>query len=90
MTGCVSDLSEGRKQVSDAVIGGAALSKFQAMMEAQGVAEDTARVLCSTHSNYHSVLRKSDHETELETPGEGKKEKTQTSASRLRGDGHVW
>ncbi|KAI4788718.1 hypothetical protein KUCAC02_035682 [Chaenocephalus aceratus] len=38
MTGSVSDLSEGRRKISDAVIGGAALSKFQAMMEAQGSA----------------------------------------------------
>ncbi|KAK5896257.1 hypothetical protein CgunFtcFv8_009877 [Champsocephalus gunnari] len=44
MTGSVSDLSEGRRKISDAVIGGAALSKFQAMMEAQGVANETARV----------------------------------------------
>ncbi|KAF3859709.1 hypothetical protein F7725_022108 [Dissostichus mawsoni] len=55
MTGSVSDLSEGRRKISDAVIGGAALSKFQAMMEAQGVANETARSLCSAHSDYYSV-----------------------------------
>nr|XP_046235559.1 thymidine phosphorylase [Scatophagus argus] len=71
MTGLVSDLSEGRRQISDAVIGGAALSKFQAMMEAQGVASETARSLCSAHTDYYSILRKAKHQIQLETPAEG-------------------
>ena len=71
MTGSVSDLSEGRRKISDAVIGGAALSKFQAMMEAQGVANDTARSLCSAHSDYYSVLRKAEHQMELKMPTDG-------------------
>ncbi|KAI4788822.1 hypothetical protein KUCAC02_035609 [Chaenocephalus aceratus] len=71
MTGSVSDLSEGRRKISDAVIGGAALSKFQAMMEAQGVANETARSLCSAHSDYYSVLRKAEHQMELKTPTDG-------------------
>lgn len=71
MTGKVSDLSEGRKQISDAVIGGAALSKFQAMMEAQGVANETARSLCSAHADYYRILRKSEHQMELKTPADG-------------------
>ncbi|XP_070785250.1 thymidine phosphorylase [Enoplosus armatus] len=71
MTGLVSDLSEGRKQLSDAVIGGAALSKFQAMMEAQGVANEVARSLCSAHTDYYSILRKSEHLIELKAPADG-------------------
>ncbi|KAK9525975.1 hypothetical protein VZT92_016639 [Zoarces viviparus] len=71
MTGSVSDLSEGRRRISGAVIGGAALSKFQAMMEAQGVANETARSLCSAHTDYYSVLRKSEHQMELKTPADG-------------------
>ncbi|XP_035534154.1 thymidine phosphorylase [Morone saxatilis] len=71
MTGSVSDLSEGSRRISEAVIGGAALSRFQAMMEAQGVANETARSLCSAHSDYYSVLRKSQHQRELETPADG-------------------
>lgn len=73
MTGLVSDQSEGRKQISDAVTGGAALSKFQAMMEAQGVANEKARILCSAHCDYFSVLRKSKHQLELEAPADGKR-----------------
>lgn len=72
MTGLVSDQSEGRKRISEAVIGGAALSKFQAMMEAQGVANETARALCSAHSDYYSVLRKAKHQRELKTQEDGK------------------
>lgn len=71
MTGFVTDLSEGRRQISDAVIGGSALSKFQAMMEAQGVASETARALCSAHIDYFSVLRKSEHQIDLETQTDG-------------------
>lgn len=72
MTGKAPDLSDARKQISDAVIGGAALSKFQAMMEAQGVAKETARALCSAHTDYFSILRKSSHRIELETPADGR------------------
>ncbi|XP_039891834.1 thymidine phosphorylase isoform X4 [Simochromis diagramma] len=71
MTGLVSDLSEGRKQISEAVVGGAALSKFQAMMEAQGVNSDTAQRLCSTNADYYSVLRKAKHQLELKAPADG-------------------
>lgn len=75
MTGLVSDLSEGRKQISEAVVGGAALSKFQAMMEAQGVNSDTAQLLCSTNADYYSVLRKAKHQLELKAPADGKANK---------------
>ncbi|CAI5636517.1 thymidine phosphorylase isoform X1 [Oreochromis niloticus] len=71
MTGLVSDLSEGRKQISEAVVGGAALSKFQAMMEAQGVNSDTAQRLCTTNTDYYSVLRKAKHQLELKAPADG-------------------
>ncbi|XP_051249035.1 thymidine phosphorylase isoform X2 [Dicentrarchus labrax] len=71
LTGLAPDQSEGSRRISEAVIGGAALSKFRAMMEAQGVATETARLLCSAHSDYYSVLRKSEHQRELETPTDG-------------------
>ncbi|KAM7378560.1 hypothetical protein PAMA_013453 [Pampus argenteus] len=71
LTGLVSSLSEGSRRISEAVIGGAALSKFQAMMEAQGVAKDAIQSLCSAHSDYFSILRKSEHHIELKTPEDG-------------------
>nr|XP_043872202.1 thymidine phosphorylase isoform X1 [Solea senegalensis] len=71
MTAAAPDLSEGRKRVADAVASGAALLRFQAMMEAQGVAKETARSLCSAHTDYFTVLRKSEHQTELVTSADG-------------------
>ncbi|XP_039998487.1 thymidine phosphorylase isoform X2 [Xiphias gladius] len=71
MTGLVSDLPAGRERISGAVTDGAALSKFRAMMEAQGVAAEAAQSLCSAHTDYYSVLRKADHQSELTTPAEG-------------------
>lgn len=71
MTGRASDLSEGRRQISEAVIGGAALRSFQHMMEAQGVTNETARRLCSAHVDYFTVLRKSEHQVELKTSDDG-------------------
>lgn len=71
MTGAVTDLSEGRRHISEAVIGGAALSRFQAMMEAQGVARAAAAHLCSAHTDYFKVLRKSEYQLELKAEADG-------------------
>ncbi|XP_003972720.1 thymidine phosphorylase [Takifugu rubripes] len=71
MTGLVPDLSEGRKQIHEAVTGGAALSRFQAMLEAQGVAREAAMQLCSAHTDYFKVLRKSEHQLELQSGADG-------------------
>lgn len=71
MTGAVPDLSEGSRRISEAVIGGAALSRFQAMMEAQGVAREVAAELCSAHTDYFKVLRKSEHQLELQSEADG-------------------
>ncbi|CAL8324404.1 unnamed protein product [Lota lota] len=71
MTGSVSSLSEGSRVISESVIGGAALAKFQAMMEAQGVTNKDARSLCSPHADYYSVLRRAQHQTELQTHTDG-------------------
>lgn len=71
MTGAVPDLSEGSRRISEAVIGGAALSRFQAMMEAQGVARAVAAQLCSAHADYFKVLRKSEHQLELQAEADG-------------------
>ncbi|KAK5609338.1 hypothetical protein CRENBAI_011317 [Crenichthys baileyi] len=71
MTDLALGLPEGKKQIYDAVIGGAALSKFEAMMKAQGVANETTRKLCSAHTDYYSILRKSEHQLELEALADG-------------------
>ncbi|KAM6954308.1 LOW QUALITY PROTEIN: thymidine phosphorylase [Aplochiton taeniatus] len=71
MCGKVSTLSEGHKAISEAVISGAALSKFQAMMVAQGVANHIAGSLCSTQTDYYSILGRAHSQTELESEAQG-------------------
>lgn len=71
MTGLATDQSEGSKKIYQAVVGGEALATFQAMMEAQGVANKTACSLCSAHSDYFKVLRKSKFQRELTSDTEG-------------------
>ncbi|XP_072309990.1 thymidine phosphorylase [Eucyclogobius newberryi] len=71
MTGVASNLSEGKTRISEAVTGGEALSKFQAMMEAQGVTKETAQLLCSENADYYQVLRKSKTCIELKTQERG-------------------
>lgn len=72
MTDLVPDLSEGKRRIYEAVIGGAALSRFQAMLEAQGVAREVAAQLCSAHTDYFKVLRKSEYQLELQSGADGK------------------
>ncbi|CAL1568319.1 unnamed protein product [Knipowitschia caucasica] len=71
MTGLASDLSKGKTKIAEAVVRGEALSKFQAMMEAQGVAKETAKLLCAKNTDYYQVLRKSQNFTELKTRENG-------------------
>uniref|UniRef100_A0A665TH05 Thymidine phosphorylase n=2 Tax=Echeneis naucrates TaxID=173247 RepID=A0A665TH05_ECHNA len=71
MTGLVSDLPAGQKNISEAVSSGAALDRFRAMMEAQGVDRDLARTLCSPNTDYHQILRKAEHQLELTAPSDG-------------------
>ncbi|KAM4523738.1 thymidine phosphorylase [Fundulus diaphanus] len=71
MTELAPSLSEGKRKINDAVIGGDALSKFEAMVEAQGSTNETARTLCSPRADYFSILRKSKHQKELKAPADG-------------------
>ncbi|XP_030210587.1 thymidine phosphorylase isoform X2 [Gadus morhua] len=71
MTGKVSSLSEGGRLITESVTGGAALAKFQAMMVAQGVSNENAQSLCSAQADYHRILRRADHQTELRTHTQG-------------------
>ncbi|KAM9824611.1 thymidine phosphorylase [Neosynchiropus ocellatus] len=71
MTGVASDLSDGKRQIHKAVEDGSALTKFQQMMEAQGVTSETARLLCSANTDYYSIFRKAEHQMELTTTESG-------------------
>lgn len=80
MSGQAADQSDGRRRIEEAVANGAALSRFQAMMEAQGVAKEVAAGLCSTHSDYYRVLRKAEHQLELSSPADGKNQHVSSTA----------
>lgn len=78
MSGQAADQSDGRRRIREAVMDGAALSRFKAMMEAQGVAKKVAAALCSTHSDYYRVLRRAEHQMELSSPADGKEKHIET------------
>ncbi|XP_061662581.1 thymidine phosphorylase isoform X2 [Syngnathoides biaculeatus] len=71
MTGLAADRSEGAEKISRAVTGGAALLKFRAMMEAQGVAPETARALCAADADYFKILGKARHRLDLTADRDG-------------------
>ncbi|XP_046878574.1 thymidine phosphorylase [Hypomesus transpacificus] len=66
-----ASLEEGKRVVARTLQDGSALAKFQAMMQAQGVAKHVACSLCSAHTEYYSVLRRAQNQTELETQRQG-------------------
>ncbi|XP_053720122.1 thymidine phosphorylase [Synchiropus splendidus] len=71
MTQVATDQSDGERRILEAVANGTALTKFQQMMEAQGVATKTAQLLCSANTNYYNIFRKARHQQELTTTESG-------------------
>ncbi|XP_035280339.1 thymidine phosphorylase [Anguilla anguilla] len=61
----------GEQEIGRALADGTALRKFQAMLQAQGVSAENARILCSTDADYFRVLRRAKSEVELEAQAEG-------------------
>lgn len=88
MSGQAVDQSDGRRRIREAIVDGAALSRFKAMMEAQGVAKEVAAALCSTHSDYYRVLRRAEHHLELSSPAEGKRNTCRDDHFECWG--HIW
>ncbi|XP_062339713.1 thymidine phosphorylase isoform X2 [Osmerus eperlanus] len=66
-----ASLEEGKRAVARTLQDGSALAKFQAMMQAQGVANHVACSLCAAHTDYYRVLRRAQNQTELETQRQG-------------------
>ncbi|KAJ8373389.1 hypothetical protein AAFF_G00265770 [Aldrovandia affinis] len=64
-------MDSGKQEISRALESGAALRKFQAMLQAQGVSSENARSLCSTDCDYFQVLRRAHSQVELEAHAEG-------------------
>ncbi|XP_036374316.1 thymidine phosphorylase [Megalops cyprinoides] len=71
MSGKASTLESGKQEIGKTLESGAALRKFQAMLQAQGVSSENARSLCSMDSDYTQVLRRACCQAELEVQEEG-------------------
>lgn len=71
MSGRSATLEAGQKAISEVLMNGMALQKFQAMLEAQGVATHISRSLCSEKAEYFKHLRRAQYQTELEAPDDG-------------------
>lgn len=71
MSGHAASLEQGQKALAKVLQNGAALQKFEAMLQAQGVSADIARSLCSAQCDYFLHLRPADHKTELTAQSDG-------------------
>ncbi|XP_030637154.1 thymidine phosphorylase [Chanos chanos] len=71
MSGNSPSLEKGQTEIAEVLQNGAALRKFQAMLEAQGVSADIAKSLCSPHADYFQHMRQAEHQTELEAQSSG-------------------
>uniref|UniRef100_A0AAY4D6L4 Thymidine phosphorylase n=1 Tax=Denticeps clupeoides TaxID=299321 RepID=A0AAY4D6L4_9TELE len=71
MSGRASSLESGQEKLAEVLQNGAALQKFQAMLQAQGVSMETAQSLCSVQSDYSLHFRQAEHQTELKVQNDG-------------------
>uniref|UniRef100_A0A8B9L4L8 Thymidine phosphorylase n=1 Tax=Astyanax mexicanus TaxID=7994 RepID=A0A8B9L4L8_ASTMX len=62
---------KGQMMIAEVLKNGAALHKFQAMLEAQGVSTDIARSLCSETTDYSKHLRPAEYQTQLQASSDG-------------------
>ncbi|KAI4884339.1 hypothetical protein NFI96_015517, partial [Prochilodus magdalenae] len=71
MTHQSPSLESGQRMIAEVLTNGAALRKFQAMLEAQGVPTHIAHSLCSEKADYFKHLRRAEYQTELQAPDDG-------------------
>ncbi|KAL6460265.1 hypothetical protein MHYP_G00320240 [Metynnis hypsauchen] len=64
-------LENGQRMIAEVLTNGAALHKFQAMLEAQGVSTQIAHSLCSQAPDYFQHLRRAEYQTELQALDDG-------------------
>lgn len=72
MSGRSATLAAGQKAIAEVLMNGMALQKFQAMLEAQGVAAHISHSLCSEKAEYFKHLRRGQYQTELQALDDGK------------------
>lgn len=75
MSGRSSTLENGQNAISNVLTNGMAMQKFQAMLEAQGVAAHVAQNLCSDQTDYFQYMRPTNYQTVLTASDDGKKYK---------------
>ncbi|XP_072530031.1 thymidine phosphorylase [Salminus brasiliensis] len=61
----------GQMMIAEVLTNGAALRKFQAMLEAQGVSTHIAHSLCSETTDYSKHLRPAEYQTQLQVLDDG-------------------
>ncbi|XP_063074058.1 thymidine phosphorylase isoform X2 [Engraulis encrasicolus] len=74
MSGRVASLARGQEALAGVLGNGAALQKFQAMLQAQGVSADIARSLCCSTTrpaDYFLHLKPAQHKAELTVQSDG-------------------
>ncbi|XP_039617460.1 thymidine phosphorylase [Polypterus senegalus] len=71
LCGMANTINCGKELIVNTLKNGQALDKFQAMLEAQGVEQNTAHFLCKGEPDYFTVFRRAQHLAELKTEKEG-------------------
>uniref|UniRef100_A0A8C9W8Z4 Thymidine phosphorylase n=1 Tax=Scleropages formosus TaxID=113540 RepID=A0A8C9W8Z4_SCLFO len=71
MCGKVDTLVQGKQEIAGALESGAALRRFEAMLQAQGVSPEVAGALCSAHADYFRLLGLADCRAELRVEEDG-------------------
>ncbi|XP_061108628.1 thymidine phosphorylase-like [Conger conger] len=71
MSGKAPTLDCGEKEICRVLENGEALQKFQAMLQAQGVSAENARILCSMDTDYFRVLKRAPSVVVLKAKTEG-------------------
>lgn len=71
MSGQSATQEAGQKAISEVLMNGMALQKFQAMLEAQGVCARISQALCSEKAEYFKYLKPAQYKTELKATDDG-------------------
>lgn len=72
MSGRSATLEDGENAISEVLKSRMALQKFQDMLVAQGVNEETSRSLCSENAEYFQYLQRAQYQTEIRAVDDGK------------------
>lgn len=71
MSGRSPSLENGKNEITQKLMNGEALKKFEDMLVAQGVSADVARSLCADGAHYFQHMKRATHQTELKALHDG-------------------